>query len=54
MDWVRQRGSTVITVGAEVPDAAAAVRYLHDDDPDVALLTETLVAELVAAYWWAQ
>ncbi|RVX47993.1 fructoselysine-6-P-deglycase FrlB-like protein [Nonomuraea polychroma] len=54
MDWVRERGSTVITVGAEVPDAAAAVRYLHDDDPDVALLTETLVAELVAAYWWAQ
>ncbi|MGI5283304.1 SIS domain-containing protein [Nonomuraea polychroma] len=54
MDWVRRRGSTVITVGAEVPDAAASVRYLHDDDPDVALLTETLVAELVAAYWWAQ
>ncbi|MDP4504613.1 SIS domain-containing protein [Nonomuraea turcica] len=52
MDWVRERGSTVITVGADVPDAAAAVRYAHDDDPDVALLTETLVAELVAAYWW--
>jgi len=53
MDWVRQRGSTVVTVGGEVKDAAAAVRYLHDDDPDVALLTETLVAELVAAYWWS-
>ncbi|TMR96505.1 SIS domain-containing protein [Nonomuraea basaltis] len=52
MDWVRERGSTVIAVGAEVKDAAAAVRYAHDDDPDVALLTETLVAELVAAYWW--
>ncbi|MFG1698768.1 SIS domain-containing protein [Nonomuraea sp. NPDC049309] len=53
MDWVRQRGSTVVTVGGEVKDAAAAVRYVHDDDPDVALLTETLVAELVAAYWWS-
>jgi hypothetical protein len=53
MDWVRQRGSTVITVGGEVKDATAAVRYAHDDDPDVALLTETLVAELVAAYWWS-
>lgn len=53
MDWVRERGSTVIAVGAEVKDAAATVRYAYDDDPDVALLTETLVAELVAAYWWA-
>ena len=47
MDWVRQRGSTVVTVGGEVKDATAAVRYVHDDDADVALLTETLVAE-----WW--
>ncbi|MET7332894.1 SIS domain-containing protein [Nonomuraea sp. NPDC005650] len=53
MDWVRERGSTVVTVGAEVKDATAAVRYAHDDDPDVALLTETLVAELVAGEWWA-
>ncbi|MGW3348598.1 SIS domain-containing protein [Nonomuraea rubra] len=53
MDWVRQRGSTVITVGREVRDATAAIRYAGDDDPDVALLTETLVAELVAAYWWS-
>jgi hypothetical protein len=30
------------------------VRYLGDDDPDVALYTETLVAELVAATWWQQ
>lgn len=52
MDWVRERGSTVISVGAEVKDAASAIRYAHDTDPDVALLTETLVAELVAAYWW--
>ncbi|GAA4058757.1 SIS domain-containing protein [Nonomuraea soli] len=47
MEWVRQRGSTVLTVGRDL-------RYRHDDDPDVALLTETLVAELVAATWWNQ
>ncbi|WP_030906262.1 SIS domain-containing protein [Streptosporangium amethystogenes] len=52
MDWIRQRGSTVLAVGGDLPGAKAAVRYRHDDDPDVALLTETLVAELVAAKWW--
>ncbi|MFI6793811.1 SIS domain-containing protein [Nonomuraea sp. NPDC050383] len=53
MDWVRQRGSTVLAVGGDVPGAAASIRYRHDDDPEVALLTETLVAEIVAARWWA-
>jgi glucosamine--fructose-6-phosphate aminotransferase (isomerizing) len=52
MDWVRQRGSRVVAVGAEVPGAVAAVRYVHDDDADVALLTEVVVAELIAATWW--
>nr|WP_062340800.1 SIS domain-containing protein [Herbidospora sakaeratensis] len=53
MEWVRERGSTVVTVGGEVAGQAGSVRYRHDDDPGVALLTETLVAELVAASWWA-
>ncbi|WP_433826067.1 SIS domain-containing protein [Actinoplanes sp. CA-015351] len=53
MDWVRQRGSTVLSVGAPVEGAAGVIRYPHDDDADVRLLTETLVAELVAATWWA-
>ncbi|MFI6392983.1 SIS domain-containing protein [Nonomuraea sp. NPDC050547] len=53
MEWVEQRGSTVLAVGAGLPGAAASVRYAHDSDPDVALLTETLVAELVAAHWWS-
>ncbi|SNS65479.1 SIS domain-containing protein [Streptosporangium subroseum] len=52
MEWIRERGSTVLTVGGELPDAKGSVRYRHDDDPDVALLTETLVAELIAARWW--
>ncbi|MEV0594112.1 SIS domain-containing protein [Nonomuraea cavernae] len=53
MDWVRERGSTVVAVGAGLKGAAASIRYRHDDDRDVALLTETLVAELVAATWWS-
>jgi fructoselysine-6-P-deglycase FrlB-like protein len=53
MEWLTLRGSTVVPVGAEVPGAARAVRYRHDDDPLVRLLTEVTVAELVAASWWA-
>ncbi|WP_248960544.1 SIS domain-containing protein [Sphaerisporangium perillae] len=52
MEWVRQRGSTVLAVGGTV-QGARALRYAGDGDPEVALLTETLVAELVAATWWA-
>jgi glutamine---fructose-6-phosphate transaminase (isomerizing) len=56
LDWVRQRGSTLVVVGGEVPgevsSAAVAVRYPHDDVDDVRLLTETLVLELVAAEAW--
>lgn len=52
MSWIRERGSTVVAVGADVGSAAATVRYRGDDDPVVALLTEVLVAELVAASVW--
>ncbi|SEL87091.1 SIS domain-containing protein [Streptacidiphilus jiangxiensis] len=52
MDWVRQRGSTVVAVGAEVPGAAYTLRYRGDTDDDVRLLTETLVAELLASRLW--
>jgi len=53
LDWIRQRGSTLVAVGADVPDAAQSIRYRGDDDPTVRLFTETLIAELVAAAWWA-
>jgi glutamine---fructose-6-phosphate transaminase (isomerizing) len=53
MGWMRQRSSTVVAVGADVPGAARSIRYRGDHDPDVALLTEVLVAELVAAAWWS-
>ncbi|GII91401.1 SIS domain-containing protein [Sinosporangium siamense] len=52
MDWVRQRKSTVLAVGGDVDGATRCLRYAGDDDPEVALLTEVLVAELVAAHWW--
>ena len=50
--WLASRGSTVVAVGADVAGAAGTVRFRHDDDLGVRLLTETLIAELVAAAWW--
>jgi fructoselysine-6-P-deglycase FrlB-like protein len=50
--WVRERGSTLVAVGEDVPDAALVIRYPHDDQDNVRLLAETLVAELVAARAW--
>ena len=50
--WLAERRSTVVAVGAEVTGAAGTVRFRHDDDLGVRLLTETLIAELVAAAWW--
>lgn len=52
LQWTRERGSTVVSVGADVPGASAAVRYRHDADEDVRLLTELVVPELVAAHLW--
>ena len=50
--WMTDRHSHVVTVGGEPDGAAASVRFPGDDDPIVALLTEVLVAELLAAHWW--
>ena len=52
LDWTNQRGSTVVAVGAEVAGATSTLRYPHDDVDDVRLLTETLVAELLAGHAW--
>jgi len=52
VNWMRERRSHVVTVGADPHDVSAAVRYPGDGDPIIALLTEVLVAELVAAHWW--
>jgi glucosamine 6-phosphate synthetase-like amidotransferase/phosphosugar isomerase protein len=52
LKWMTDRSSHVVTVGGEPAGADAGVRYPGDDDPIVALLTEVIVAELVAAHWW--
>jgi glutamine---fructose-6-phosphate transaminase (isomerizing) len=48
MGWVRTR----VAVGGDREAAAVSIRYPGDDDPDVRLLTETLVPELIAAHVW--
>lgn len=50
--WTRPRRTTVVSVGGEISGGAMALRYRHDDDDDVRLLTETLAAELLAADLW--
>jgi glucosamine--fructose-6-phosphate aminotransferase (isomerizing) len=50
--WMTDRHSHVVTVGGEPSSDMVSVRYPGDDDPIVALLTEVLVAELLAAHWW--
>lgn len=52
LKWMTDRHNHVVTVGAEPDGVAASVRYPGDDDQVVALLTEVLVAELLAAHWW--
>ena len=51
--WCAERGSTVVAVGADVDGAAYSLRYAHDDDHEVRLLTEVLVAELLASALWS-
>lgn len=51
--WVVERGSRLIAVGGEVDAAALTIRYAHDDDDDVRLLAEVLVAELLAEGLWS-
>ncbi|MBO1902786.1 SIS domain-containing protein [Leucobacter weissii] len=59
LDWMTRRGSTWVSVGAGIDGAAlrgaaASVRFPGEADPRVAQLAETLVAELVAAHWFAE
>lgn len=54
MEWMDRRGGRVVAVGGDIEGAVATVRYRHDDDRDVALLTEVLVAELLAQAWWGR
>lgn len=53
MEWAGAREATVVAVGADTDGTRMRIRYPGDGDPLVALLTEALVPELVAARVWA-
>ena len=53
MGWLRDRDATVCAVG-DLADAKAVVRFPGDDDPDIALLSEVIVPELIAARVWSR
>lgn len=52
LERTRPRATTVVVVGGRFPGAAHTLRFPHDDDDDVRLLTEVLAPELVAAHEW--
>jgi fructoselysine-6-P-deglycase FrlB-like protein len=54
LDWLRKRGATFVSVGADILGAKHDIRSPGDDNPDVARHTEVLVPELLAATWWRQ
>jgi len=54
-EWLTTRRSRAVTVGCPTfGSAELEIRFPDDDDPLVALLTETMVVELIAAFWWLQ
>ncbi len=52
LQWTSERGSTIVVVGADLPQAAQSIRYPGDDDSDIALLSEVLIGELLASDLW--
>lgn len=53
IEWCESRGSTIVSAGGDIPAAKFTIRYPHDTIEDVQLLTEVLIAELVAARAWS-
>jgi len=51
-EWMTSRGSTAVAVGGTFAASTYELRYRYDDDPLVALLSETLVPEMLASMWW--
>ena len=52
MRWMRERDGSSGVRGRGPRAASTTIRYLGDGDPDLALVTEVVVAELVAAERW--
>ena len=53
LQWMSERGSTVVSVGRDLDEAVHSVRYAGDEDRMTASLSELLVAELVAWHWYS-
>lgn len=54
LEWMRERDSTLVSVGRDIDFASQVVRFPYYTEDDVARLTEVLVAELVAEHWWRE
>lgn len=54
LDWCRQRGSTVVALGGDVPGAHFTLRYRNDDRDDVRLLAETVVVQCISQHVWVR
>ena len=52
MEWATKRSFPLVSIGDSVPGAAIGISYPGADDPNVRLLVETGMAELVAAELW--
>jgi glucosamine--fructose-6-phosphate aminotransferase (isomerizing) len=52
LEWATKRSFPVVAVGGSLPGATPVISYPGANDPNVTLLVETGVAELVAAVLW--
>lgn len=52
LTWLRERKAKFVSVGGDWAGSTMTIRYPHDEDPIVALLTEVVVPELVAHRLW--
>jgi len=50
--WTQERGSQVLTIGFDHPQATSSLRYKNDSDPLVRLLAETTYAEILSQHLW--
>lgn len=51
LEWMRERGSTLVTVGAPDLGGSMRVTFPGDDDRLTAVLSELMAAELLASHW---
>lgn len=49
LQWCAERSSTVVAVGEDLPGVSMVIRHRHDDDRQVRMLCEVLIAEVIAA-----